>query len=282
MSLRIALFCLLLLAVPARAAEPSFPELTGRVVDGAEILPPETEAALTRSLAVWEERSSDQIVIVTVPDLQGLEIEEYGYRLGRAWGIGVAESEAGRALDNGALLIVAPNERAVRIEVGYGLEPELTDAVTSTILRRAVLPRFREGDYAGGVTAGAEAMIAVLSGEGSEWQDRRERAGERPMADGEGGMPWPLLIFVLLFVLPPLLSRLRRRRVVFDSDPEHRRHRRHDPALDSLAWIIAAQAASGGRRGGFSSGGGFGHGGVSGGFTGGGGSFGGGGASGSW
>ncbi len=278
--LRIVLLCLLL-AVPARAAEPSFPELTGRVVDLADILPPETEAALSRRLAVWEERSSDQIVIVTVPDLQGLEIEDYGYRLGRAWGIGVAEGEAGRALDNGALLIVAPNEREVRIEVGYGLEPELTDAVTSTILRRAVLPRFREGDYAGGVTAGTEAIIAVLSGEGGEWQDRRERAGERPMADGEGGIPWPLLVFVVLFVLPPLLGRLRRERVMFDSERD--RHRRHDPALDGLAWVLAAQAASGGRRGGFSSGGGFGHGGFSGGgFAGGGGSFGGGGASGSW
>src|SRR5690606_31329664 len=115
---RPALVALLLLALafPAWAA-PTFPELSGRrVVDEANLLQPAEEAALTEKLAALEQGSSDQLVVVTVPDLQGYEIEEYGYQLGRHWGIGQNET------NNGVLLIVAPNERKVRIEVGYGLE----------------------------------------------------------------------------------------------------------------------------------------------------------------
>ncbi|MBB4659812.1 TPM domain-containing protein [Parvularcula dongshanensis] len=251
-----------------------FPALTGRVVDAAEVLSPQTERALTLRLQDWESQSADQIVVATVPSLGGLEITEYGYRLGREWGIGVAEGLDERSLDNGAILLVAPNEREVRIEVGYGLEGTLTDALSSTIIQRAVLPAFREGDYDRGVTEGVVGMIAVLSGDPVSWQDRRERAGERPMADGEGGIPWPLLIFVL-FVLLSLWPR-RRGRVLFDSD---RRRRRYDPGADALGWIFASQIG----RGGYGSGGGFSGGGFSGGgFSGGGGSFGGGGASGSW
>jgi len=105
-------------------AAPTFPTLTGRVVDDANLLSPEDEQTLTQELKDLEDKSSDQLVVVTLPSLQGYEIEDYGYQLGRHWGIGTKE------LDNGVLLIVAPNERKVRIEVGYGLEPILTDALS--------------------------------------------------------------------------------------------------------------------------------------------------------
>jgi uncharacterized protein len=272
-------FALLVLALasPAGAQEPEFPALTGRVVDQADLLSESTERELSRRLARWEEQSSDQVVIVTLESLDGLEIEDYGYRLGRAWGIGVDEGTDGRGLDNGAILIVAPNERAVRIEVGYGLEPTLTDAMSGTIIRRGILPSFREGRFEEGIVQGTEGILSVLAGEPAEWMDRRERAGGREIADGEGGVPWPLVLFLLLFVLPSVLR--GRRGVVFDSDRSRRRGYRGGTG-DALAWIIASEIGRHAGRGGGSWGGGGGFGG--GGFSGGGGGFGGGGASGSW
>lgn len=270
----------LLLSVPAHGQDPAFPALTGRVVDEADILSPRAEAILTERLAAWEEASSDQLVVVTVPSLGGLAIEDYGVRLGRAWGIGVDEDTQGRGLDNGALLIIAPNDRQVRIEVGYGLEGDLTDALTSVIIQQGILPAFRSGDFDRGALEGVDGMIAALEGNMAEWQDRRRRAGAREVADGEGAFPWPLVIFFLLFLVPALFgSSGRRGRIVYDSD---RRRRYGSAADDILPWIILSQMGSSGHRpGGFSSGG-FGGGGFGGGFGGGGGSFGGGGASGSW
>jgi uncharacterized protein len=131
------------MSAPATAAKPVFPTLTGRVVDQANILTPQSKADLTKKLEALETRTSRQLVVVTVPSLQGLEIEDYGYQLGRAWGIGE------KKLNTGALLVVAPTERRVRIEVGYGLEGVLTDALSNVILQERVLPRFRAGDVAG-------------------------------------------------------------------------------------------------------------------------------------
>src|ERR1700761_555322 len=141
-------FALLWIAAPAVAA-PTFPPLTGRVVDDAHVLDDTTKASLTAKLEDLEQRTTRQLVVVTLPSLQGYEIEDYGYQLGRAWGIGQ------KKLNNGVLFIVAPNEKRVRIEVGYGLEPILTDALSSVILNSAVLPRFRAGDFNGGIEAGA-------------------------------------------------------------------------------------------------------------------------------
>jgi uncharacterized protein len=271
----------LLLVLPASAqvvTEENAPALSGRVVDEANILSPQTESLLTTKLQAWEDQSSDQVVVVTVPSLGGSDIETYSYQLGRVWGIGVGEDEEGRELSNGVLLVIAPNERAVRIEVGYGLEPQLTDAKSSLIIQNGILPAFRTGDFDGGVVRGVEGIIGVLSGEEAEWMERRRRAGERPVSEGEGSFPWPLLIFVVLFVLPRLFGRKHRGGILYDSD-RRRRRRYGDPGADALAWIIASQLANGGGRGGGSFGGG---GGFGGGFSGGGGSFGGGGASGSW
>jgi len=151
-------------ALPAKAAEPTFPELTGRVVDDAQLLGPDVEEELTNELKALEHKSSDQLVVVTLPSLQGYPIEDYGYQLGRHWGIGTAK------LNNGVLLIVAPNEHKVRIEVGYGLEGRLTNEICALILQDDVLPHFRKGDFAGGVTQGVEGIIRVLEADKDEWQ----------------------------------------------------------------------------------------------------------------
>lgn len=146
----------------ARAGEPAFPALSGPVVDQAAILGPATEQALDAELREHQTAHGSQVVVVTLSTLGGYEIADYGFRLGRHWGIGDA------ARDDGALLIVAPNERAVRIEVGRGLEGVLTDALSRIIIEREVLPRFKQGDYDGGVRAGVTAMLGTLRGSGYE------------------------------------------------------------------------------------------------------------------
>lgn len=135
-----------------------FPPLTGRVVDEANLLSPGTRAQLTERLAQHERETSNQVVIVTLKSLQGYVIEDYGYQLGRAWGIGQGK------LNNGVVLIVAPNERKVRIEVGYGLEGDLTDIQSHTIIQNIILPRFREGDFETGIVEGTDALLGTLAG----------------------------------------------------------------------------------------------------------------------
>jgi uncharacterized protein len=138
----------------------ALPELTGRVVDNAELLPPDDEARLTARLAGLEEGTSDQMVVVTLPSLQGESIEALGLRLGNGWGIGQKE------LDNGVLLIVAPTERKVRIEVGSGLEGLLTDGRAKAILNERVIPRICAGEVAA-ITTAVDEISKVLE------QDRR-------------------------------------------------------------------------------------------------------------
>ena len=151
---------------PAAAAEPTYPQLTGRVVDDADLLSAADIAELDAGLKALEDKSSDQVVVVTLPSLQGFTIEDFGYQLGRHWGIGTKEK------DNGVLLIVAPNERKVRIEVGRGLEPLLTDAMSNVIINGAILPRFRSGDYAGGIKEGVKGIELVLTGDAAELAER--------------------------------------------------------------------------------------------------------------
>jgi len=118
------------------------------VVDEANILDPATRAALTQKLADFEAKTSDQLVVVTLKSLQGTSIEDFGVELGRRWRIGQKDT------NNGVLLIVVPSERKVRIEVGYGLEGTLTDAVSKLIIENAIIPRFRANDIPGGVSRG--------------------------------------------------------------------------------------------------------------------------------
>jgi uncharacterized protein len=247
----LAFLPLFLLAIAVgQAAEPEFPPLTGRVNDHAGLLSARDQKELDAALARFEAETTDQIVVATLDSLQGLPIEDYGYQLGRQWGIG----QAGK--DNGALLIVAPEEREVRIEVGYGLEGELTDAQSRTIIETSILPHFRQGDFAAGIKAGVAAMIATLGGSYDPALPPVQ-VGESDRAPS----PFPLAIalpIILIIVLNRLFGRRHRGRYRGYGGP-----------------VIVP----GGGRGG---GGGSGGGGASGGFSGGGGSFGGGGASGRW
>jgi uncharacterized protein len=152
----------------------TFPALTGRVVDEAGVLDATAGAALTDALASLETKTSDQLVVVTLKSLQGTSIDDYGYQLGRRWQIGQKDK------NNGVLLIVAPNERKVRIDVGYGLEGTLTDAIGRFIIETSILPRFKTGDFSGGIKRGVEDIIQVLSGDAEEWQ---RRAAQRSSAD---------------------------------------------------------------------------------------------------
>ena len=258
-----------LAALPAFAAEINYPTLTGRVVDDAQLLTPEQEQILTGKLATLEQQTGDQLVVVTVPSLQDQEIEDFGYQLGRAWGIGQKEN------DGGALLIVAPNERKVRIEVGYGLEGVLTDAYSSMIIRDDILPAFRTGDYAAGIIAGTDAIIAQLTADPAEAQ---ARAAEAKTAASEREAPIlpAIIIFLIFFFLFISL-------VGAAAGGKRRRGGKGDGLTPILIWAASEALKNqgrGGGRGGWGGGGGFGGGG--GGFGGGGGGFGGGGASGGW
>ncbi len=263
---RFLLLWLLLAAAPAIAQ--TFPDLSGRVVDGADLLSPEQEAQLVAQLEQVEQQSSRQLVVATVPSLEGYEIEDYGYRLGRHWGIGQSEA------NNGALLLVAPNERRVRIEVGYGLEGILTDALSSVIVNREILPRFRDGDYAGGILAGTSSIVEQLQAPPELAEQRAlEAAQARSDSQGGGGSLLPALFWILVlgFILASMIGSGRR----------GRRYRGRGRAGPIVIW---GPGIGGGWGGGSSSGWGGGSSGWSGGggFSGGGGSFGGGGASGGW
>ena len=242
-------------AFPAATA-PSFPPLTGRVVDQAHVLSPEVQADLTAKLAALEQKNGDQVVVITLDSLQGLEIEDYGYQLGRAWGIGQ------KGKNTGALFIVAPAAHKVRIEVGYGLEPVLTDAMSSVILQSAVLPRFRAGDVSGGVVAGTDAIVQQLGLDPAAGQ-ANARAAEAQAAVAEqrpsGARHTVPVIFIILIVFFVIRMMLGGR----------------GGGLWALPFLFMGGGWGGRDDGGFGGGGG-------GGFSGGGGSFGGGGSSGSW
>jgi uncharacterized protein len=151
---------------------PAFPALTGRVVDQANLLSPEDEQRLAAASAAVEREIGPQFVVVTLNDLQGRSIEEYGVQLGRTWGIGSRER------NDGVLLIVAVAERRVRIEVGYGLERRITDPFAARVIRERILPRFRAGRPSGGIIAGSEAIVARLRSR----QTDREIAAEDHLA----------------------------------------------------------------------------------------------------
>jgi uncharacterized protein len=140
------------LAFSVAAHAQTFPPLTGRVVDAAHVLNPQQVAQLTQISEDVEKASTRQLVVATIPDLQDYPIEDYGYKLGRAWGIGQ------KGANNGIILIVAPKDHEVRIEVGYGLEPIMTDALSDSIIRDTIIPKFKAGDMPGGIIAGAQAI----------------------------------------------------------------------------------------------------------------------------
>ncbi len=276
MIVRLILFLGLFLAVPAAAQ--TFPELTGRVVDQAELLSPEQEAELTGKLEALEQASSRQLVVATIRSLEDRPIEDYGYELGRHWGIGQDEA------NNGIILLVAPSERKVRIEVGYGLEPIVTDALSNQIIQQQILPRFRADDYPGGIIAGIDAIIAQLQAPPEQAEQRAiEAAQSQQQSRGrsQGGSIFPLVfwLIVLFFIVIPMF------RSGFGGRKYRGRRRRR--SLPIVIWGPGMGGWGGGSSGsshwgGGSWGGGSWGGGGGGGFSGGGGSFGGGGASGGW
>lgn len=253
----IAAIAIAISAVAAQAL--TFPQLTGRVVDDAGILDAATRTALTDKLAAVEAKSGDQIVVVTLKSLQDTSIEDYGYQLGRHWGIGQ------KGTNNGVLLIVAPNERKVRIEVGYGLEGALTDAVTRLIIQNSIFPRFRAGDFQGGIARGVDDIIQVVSGDAEEF---KRRAAQRPdnVPQGIDAATIMMAIFILIIFVMILRNSMR---------PPGPGATRRGGYSGPVFIPSGGSWSSGSSSGGFSGGGG-------GGFSGGGGSFGGGGSSGSW
>lgn len=267
-SLLTAFAAFLALIAPPLAAQ-DFPALSGRVVDAADIIPADVEAQLTAKLEGLETQSQRQMVVATVPDLQGYDIADYGYQLGRAWGLGDAER------NDGIILLVAPNDRKVRIEVGYGVEGYMTDALSSLIIQNQIIPQFKAGNMPAGIVAGTDSIISQLQLPPDQAAQIAQEANER--SGGEGGFPFGAIVWFgfmfFFFILPMLRGGGRRRRY----------RGAGDTARDIVLWEVGsaiARGAMGGGGGG--SGWGGGGGGFGGGFSGGGGSFGGGGASGGW
>ena len=283
----------LFLALPALAAPAwaqTFPKFTGFVVDSANVLPPEVESDLTAKLDALQRDTKRQLIVATIASTEGRPLEDYGYRLGRAWGVGLKDA------DNGAILFVVPGnpvgQRGPRLEVGYGLEPILTDALSFVIINGEMMPKLKAGDVPGAMVAGTDAVIAQLRASPEEAKakvdaaiaefDRSHRGAES--RQGGGGFPFSLVFWGIVFLVV-VLPMLR-------GGGRGRRYRRGGSGWGPiLLWTVANEMSRGSRRGGWG-GGGFGGGGSSGGggggwggggFTGGGGgSFGGGGASGSW
>jgi uncharacterized protein len=285
------LLCCAQLLLAARAqADVAVPPLSGRVVDQTGTLSGDDIASLTQKLKDLETRKGSQVTVLIVPTTAPETIEQFSLRVAEAWKIGR------KRIDDGAILVVAKNDRKLRIEVGYGLEGSLTDVTARRIIDEIIVPKFRSDDFAGGISAGVERIIMVVDGE--------PLPAPRPEASHSVGPGWldnfdpfnPFLLFAVIIVggivrsvLGRLLGALTMGGIV-----------------GALAWFIAGSlaaslivaviaflltmfgetmASSGGGRGGWVSGGSWSGGGGSsggGGFSGGGGSFGGGGASGSW
>jgi uncharacterized protein len=196
----LAVFCLAPPSALAEVKPENLPKLTGRVVDDANVLNPAQREALRVKLKTLEDRSGIQFVVATVPSLQGEEIEPYANALFRAWQLGEKDK------NNGLLFLIAPTERKIRFETGYGLEGTVTDALTKLILRNAVGPKLKTGDYAGGITAGVDEAIAIMTTDKSSWQKRpalRQTAGtpqKEPANPVVAGFIFLIFLFVLIMI----------------------------------------------------------------------------------
>jgi uncharacterized protein len=232
-----------------------FPALTGRVVDDAGVMTAQSRSRVEAKSKDLEDKSGIQLVVATVKSLQGGDIETYANQLFRYWKLGEAKK------NNGVLLLVAPTEHKVRIEVGYGLEGTLTDAASSVIISSVIVPRFKAGDYSGGVEAGVDGIISILSTDPTDWH---RKVNIRSDSSSDFDKLFPLLFFLLMIFIVWYLIRHA------GGPPSGRGGRGGTPVF--IPW----GGSWGGGGGGFSGGGGFG------GFSGGGGSSGGGGASGGW
>lgn len=245
-SFRAATGYFVLVATTLLAFAVNYPALTGRIVDQANIISTDTRGSIESKLVELEAKSGIQLVVATVSSLEGQDIEPYANGLFRSWKLGE------KAKNNGVLLLVAPNEHRVRIEVGYGLEGTLTDALSKVIIANAITPRFKTGDFTGGISRGIDDIITVLTTDASEWQ--RPPSLRLDSQQTPDSTSWLLVAAAIILVILIIVS-------------------------PGFRWIFLNLAlniifSSGGSSGGGSSSGG--------GFSGGGGSSGGGGASGSW
>jgi uncharacterized protein len=234
-----------------------FPELTGRVVDQAGVMSAESKSDIEAKSKTLEDKSGIQLVVATVKSLQGSDIETYANQLFRTWKLGEAKK------NNGVLLLVAPNERKVRIEVGYGLEGTLTDALSSVIISSAIIPRFKTKDFSGGIERGVDGIISVLSGDSAEWQPKVNVRTESKAEETDKIFPIVFTILLIFFIWYLIRNA--------GSGRPPGPGTRSGPIIFPGGWGGSSDWGGGGGGGGFG-----------GGFSGGGGSSGGGGASGSW
>jgi uncharacterized protein len=292
----------LFLLAPSLSKALEVPPLRGRVNDYANLLPPERARALEAQLEKFEQETGHQIAVLTIPSLEGDSLEEFSIRVAETWKIGK------KGFDNGAILLIARDDRRLRIEVGYGLEGVLPDAIASRIIREVITPRFRSGDYTGGIEAGVDSILKVAKGE--VLPERARPAPGRTPSEGAS-----LHNILMITAMLALFIGMTRRRLVSGAFGGAASGLVTTlfasgglgfvlfPALIVGALLGAVGAAVGtgaagnqwvgrprSRRGdwgggvfpGGYGGGGFGGGGSGGGFSGGGGGFSGGGASGSW
>lgn len=301
MSRRLAVILFLLLPLAA-LAQGDVPALQGRVNDYANLIPPDQKQRIEAQLAQFEQQTGNQVVVLTIPSLNGEDIEGYANRVARAWALGQ------KGKDNGVLLLVAHQDRRMRVEVGYGLEPVLTDLQTNVIQNEVIIPYFKKGDFGGGIEAGVKAILSTIQGKEIEPAPVQQPSGGG--GGGGGAGDWLGFLFFGLFALGPFVLNAIRSgswivyivllpilffvgslislpvglsaagvwlvlfpilRMILPKRPTSGRFRRG-------GWWIGPGMGGGGWGGG---GGGWG-GGGGGGFSGGGGSFGGGGSSSSW
>jgi len=280
---RASILALLLCWAFAALADVAVPPLTGRVVDRTGTLSGGDIASLTQTLKNLEARKGSQVAVLIVPTTAPETIEQFAIRVAEAWKIGR------KKIDDGALLVVAKDDRRLRIEVGYGLEGALNDVTAKRIIDEAITPKFRSGDFAGGISAGVDRIIRVIDGETLPAPEQRQSSGLLSDIDPFN----PFVIFALFIVGGILRSALGR---LIGSVAT-------SGVVGVLAWFLVGSlglsiifaiiafvltmfgesiASSGGRGGAWSGGSSSGGSSSSGGFSGGGGSFGGGGASGRW
>lgn len=281
-----AFWVLLATAVPALGLD--VPALTGRVVDPAHVLPTSAKESIEAKLADHEAKTTNQVAVLILPSLEGESLEEFSHRVATTWRLGV------KGTDNGALLLIVMRERKIRIEVGYGLEGDLTDARSAQIIRNEIVPRFRAGDFVGGVSAGVDAILRTIEG-----TDQAPKQTTRPgESDGIGSIGTAILVGIVVgvglmgvhrllgslvgagisallapWVAPALIAGAITLAVLMTLSVAgaNGRGRRYQAADD---WMWYSSRGGGWHSGSF--------GGMGGGFRGGGGNFGGGGASGNW
>ena len=258
-----ALLTLAALLLPGLAQAQTFPALTGPVVDQANVIPDDVEARIGQKLVALKTQSQRQVQVVTVASLEDYDIADYANRLFRSWQLGDKER------NDGVMLVVAPNQRRMRIEVGYGMEPIITDGFSFLVINKVITPRFKAGDLPGGIEAGTDALITQLTLPPEQAAQIAAQANAQQKSRAKinpAALIWPL-IFVMFFILP-MIRRMR-----------GGQHYRSSGLGQVIMWSVLDGMTRGGGGGGGSSWGG---GGGGGGWGGGGGSSGGGGASGGW